>query len=98
MLLQNLVKNKRRSKEIRSNYTLYLFGSYYNDPKKANDIDLLIVYDKRVLSIEDVLDERRTLRSLIKQDIGLLVDICILNQTEYEDDEMMKYIKKIELG
>ncbi len=97
MLLLSLVKEKRKEKEILSNYELFLFGSYMDNPKEANDIDLLIVYDKKNLSIDKILDERKSLKEIIHSELNLPVEVCILNREEYEDDDMMKYIKKKEL-
>jgi predicted nucleotidyltransferase len=76
---------------------LFLFGSYMDNPKEANDIDLLIVYDKKNLSIDNVLNERKSLKEIIHFELNLPVEICILNNEEYEEDNMMKYIKKKEL-
>ncbi len=97
MLLLNLVKEKRKEKKILSDYELFLFGSYMDNPKEANDIDLLIVYNKKKLSINEILDERKSLKKIIHSELKLPVEVCILNSEEYEDDEMMKYIKKKEL-
>jgi len=97
MLLRYYLREKREEKEIFNNYDLFLFGSYLNNPKEANDIDLLIVYDKKNQSIEEILNERKCLRKLIGEKFSLPVQICILSREEYSEENIMQYIKKEKL-
>jgi len=96
-MIRRYLTKKREEEEILNNYDLFLFGSYLNNPQEANDIDLLIVYDKSNLSIEKILDERKCLRKLIEKEFSLPVEVCILSRKEYNEDNMMQYIKKEKL-
>ena len=97
MKLQTLVKKRINQRQIDNKYKVYIFGSYIKDEVNANDIDLLIVYNKHYISVTDILNERKYLSKLIHDELHLDSDICILTEEEYNYDDMMKNTRKIEI-
>lgn len=62
---------------------VYLFGSakYSLLP---NDVDILLVYNESLISIDRILQLRKTLSKKISLKTGKLVDICLLSTAEKE--------------
>jgi predicted nucleotidyltransferase len=63
--------------------TLYLFGSALRTVY-ANDLDILIVYNKRFLSVAEALSLRRDLSQSISVDLGICADCVLLTKQEAE--------------
>lgn len=67
----------------REGIALYLFGSALRTVH-ANDLDLLIVYDKKFLSIAEALSLRRSLSKAVSADLGIGADCVLLTIQEAE--------------
>ena len=65
----------------REGVALYLFGSALR-AVQANDLDLLIVYDKQFLVVAEALSLRRGLSKSISVDLGIRADCVLLNTQE----------------
>ena len=62
-------------------FNFYLFGSLIKS-SQSNDIDLLIEYDEKVVSISDALKLRVEIYNILKKTFKLDVDICLLSISE----------------
>ena len=74
----------------------FLFGSA-NYKKYPTDIDLLLIYDPRVIAIDKSIDLRRRLRAAIKKEIGLPVDILLLSKREAKETKFLSRVRAISL-
>ncbi len=62
-------------------FKFYLFGSFIKSSQN-NDIDLLIEYDEKLVSISDALKLRGEVYNILKTTFKLDVDICLLSISE----------------
>lgn len=71
-----------------SNTELYLFGSVvYADA--YDDVDLVVLYDKTKVSIEAIIEYRKTIKSEILKKLDLKADIILLS---YEENLETKFL------
>jgi predicted nucleotidyltransferase len=62
---------------------IYAFGSYAKYPT-GRDIDLLIVYDKQVVTLLEALHVRKQIAQRVIEQIGKQSHICLLSRDEPE--------------
>jgi hypothetical protein len=79
------------TKEELFGFMLYLFGSL-SRANSFNDIDLLIVYNENLISIESAILFRNKVFHCLKKDCNTIIDICLLskgedNQTRFSEKE-----------
>lgn len=67
----------------REGVSLYLFGSALRTVH-ANDLDLLVVYDRQIISIAEALSLRQGLLKSLSVDLGISAD-CVLLTTQEAD-------------
>ena len=63
--------------------TIYTFGSYATTPT-GRDIDLLIVYDRQVVSLREALYVRKQIARRVVEQTGKQSHICLLARDEPE--------------
>ncbi|WP_342515556.1 hypothetical protein [Sutcliffiella sp. FSL R7-0096] len=75
------MNNLKKENVLYSNLDFYLFGSllYSNSP---NDIDLIIVYNKDEISIQDILLLRKNLYCTFFYEFNITLDITLLTKQE----------------
>lgn len=74
---------------------VYLFGSILSLNKILNDVDILLVYDGLT---NKVLYDSEEIRSILYEYIGIQVDMTVLSQNEFEENNFLyklrgKYLK-----
>lgn len=91
--MNNLIKKN----VLYSNLDFYLFGSllYSNTP---NDIDIIIVYNKDQISIQDILLLRRNLYSSFYNKFKITLDITLLTEEEEKSLNFIQIEKAIRLS
>jgi hypothetical protein len=100
MNLQNLMNHySDGDKSSIWNVELYLFGSSLkcNSPR---DIDLLLIYDKKVISTDEILYIRNNIREYFNIKVNKPIDIIILSKKEelesnFIQEESCVYIGRI---
>ena len=75
---------------------IYLFGSALHSVK-PNDLDIVIVYQKKKLSFESIIQLKYKLIEIIENKINLPIDVCLLSDEEvlsnpFLEDENAKLI------
>lgn len=65
----------------KNNIRVYLFGSCLSSDHPG-DIDILIVYDNSIVSIDSALRVRSDLYTLLSQVVNIPCDICLLSEDE----------------
>ncbi len=79
--LAELLEN---SKSIYLNgIAIYVFGSYIKT-QNGRDIDLLIIYDKQVVTLSGALHIRKKIARQIRKKTGKQTHICLLSKDEPE--------------
>jgi len=72
-----------------SGVSVYLFGSgLYSDIQ--NDIDLLIIYDKSKVDVNEAIGLRKKVRAHFEQITDVPVEIVLLNEEENEETGFIK--------
>ena len=73
---------------------VYLFGSILNSKKKANDIDILLIYSKYTTTMQkDIKDFKKT----VENASGMPVDLTILSIEEEKEVSFLKRINFLQL-
>ncbi|SKB01328.1 hypothetical protein SAMN04244570_2679 [Sporosarcina newyorkensis] len=95
-LLRGSVNNLKKENVLYSNLDFYLFGSllYTNSP---NDIDLIIVYNKDKISIQDILLLRKHLYCSFFNEFKITLDITLLTKQEEKSLNFIQTEKAISL-
>lgn len=90
------MNNLKKKNVLYSNLDFYLFGSllYSNSP---NDIDLIIVYNKDEISIQDILLLRRNLYYSFFYEFKITLDITLLTKQEEKSLNFIQTEKAIPL-
>jgi hypothetical protein len=90
------VNNLKKKNVLYSNLDFYLFGSllYSNSP---NDIDLIIVYNKDEISIQDILLLRKNLYCSFFYKFKTTLDIILLTKQEEKSLNFIQTEKAIPL-
>jgi len=90
------VNNLKKKNVLYSNLDFYLFGSllYSNSP---NDIDLIIVYNKDEISIQEILSLRKHLYSSFFNELNITLDITLLSKQEEKSLNFIQTEKAIPL-
>jgi predicted nucleotidyltransferase len=96
-LLITLLQKITREKNVNlDNIKFFLFGSF---DKVANpsDIDLLILYNKDKVKINEVLSIRQRVLIQLKKNTNIPIDISLLNFDEEEELNFVKTERAVEL-
>ncbi len=90
------MNNLKKKNDLYSNLDFYLFGSllYSNSP---NDIDLIIVYNKEEISIQDILLLRKNLHCSFFHEFKITLDITLLTKQEEKSLNFIQTEKAIPL-
>ncbi|WP_218971553.1 hypothetical protein [Neobacillus soli] len=90
------MNNLKKKNVLYSNLDFYLFGSllYSNSP---NDIDLIIVYNKDEISIQDILLLRKNLYCSFFYEFKITLDITLLTKQEEKSLNFIQTEKAIPL-
>lgn len=78
-------------KEWLDKIRLYLFGSSINGAKYNQDIDIIIVYNKDYIKIEDIIELRRELFRYWKKHFDIILDVNLLSDDEEKE---LRFIKR----
>jgi predicted nucleotidyltransferase len=89
-LLRSVGDAERRGTEV------WLFGSACNSDTPC-DIDILIVYDTDVLSMDQAINFRRRLSDLIAEEAGVPADILLLKRTEAAETKFLSRVDAIKI-
>lgn len=78
------------------NVSIFLFGSalYSNEP---NDIDLLVIYNEKMVKIPQALNFRKNLRESIFDSFLISAHICLLSSDEIEHQCFIEQESAIEI-
>lgn len=82
------IKNYLSFKKI-SYLKIFVFGSILNS-NLPRDIDVLIEYPKD-MEILDILEIRKELKKIIKNDFNINCDICLLNDIEHIQSRFIEH-------
>ena len=80
---------RKISKLRNSCIKIYLFGSALNSAQHR-DIDLLIVYDEKVINMEAILNFRNRLKNDYYKLFRKTLDICLLTKNEDKNNPFRK--------
>lgn len=75
-----------------SGINVYLFGSILN-AEDCNDIDLIIIYDKKLVDINTAIKIRKSIKENIELISNLDIDILLLSQEEDEEVDFTGNVK-----
>ncbi len=76
----------------KANMDLYRFGSSINS-NTYNDVDLAIIYDKNIISIENALNYRKFLEEDLSDKFKSPIDILLLSKEEEKEAEFLSNAK-----
>ncbi len=68
---------------------LYIFGSALRT-FQPNDLDLLLIYDRQLLSTESALSLRRRLSKSIAMELGFPADLVLLSKSEAQQSRFVE--------
>lgn len=85
-LSKTLSKNKNYSLQGMS---IYVFGSYAKSPN-GQDIDLLIIFDKNIITLLKALHIRKQIAHHLSKQTGKKSHICLLSKDEPEGRVFIK--------
>ena len=77
---------------IPDGYKIYLFGSLLNT-EECNDIDLAIIYDNKIIGIEEAIEYRKMIINCIEKEFELPIEIILLSNEENKQTEFVSNIK-----
>lgn len=78
-------------KEWLDKIKLYLFGSSINGVKYNQDIDIIVVYNKDYIKIEDIIKLRRDLFKYWREHFDIILDMSLLSNDEEKE---LRFIKR----
>ncbi|MBK8913241.1 MAG: hypothetical protein IPM64_01340 [Phycisphaerales bacterium] len=75
----------------------WMFGSALvsGDP---GDIDLLLVYDSSIFSLERAIKTRRAIADLVAEATGLAADVLLLTQREVDQTGIVDRFRAVRIG
>lgn len=87
-LITFLRTSVNKNSEVTGGVKVYVFGSavWSHSPQ---DVDLVIVYNSSTVNVDEVLSCRRRLQQELSNEIGLPVDICLLNEKEAQSNPFL---------
>lgn len=85
------VKKIKKEINLHSDFKIFVFGSFLKNII-YNDIDLLILYNEKTISIEEILFFRNELKYLYYNEYTSILDISLLSH--FEESEV-NFINKI---
>jgi len=91
MIMINSITTSLQAKMTNKNLegiNFYLFGSIVHSDH-INDIDLLIEYDKNIVSIQRALKLRKEIAKHIKKEFKVAADICLLSSAENNQSQFI---------
>jgi predicted nucleotidyltransferase len=75
----------------------YVFGSVISDRNRANDIDVLVVYDRGAVSPGSIYQLLRPFASGLSRCAGLPVHLTVLTQEEEAADDFIRRLNCVPL-
>ena len=93
MSVRNAVEN---AENLPNGARVYLFGSacYRQHPR---DIDLLFVYDDRILPPEEAYGSFRPMSEYVGDQVGIHVHPTVLSVSEFEASNFLEKVEPVEL-
>ncbi|WP_225341062.1 nucleotidyltransferase domain-containing protein [Lysinibacillus capsici] len=96
LLITSLRQSVKKINLPLDDISIYLFGSFGKSPS-ASDIDLLLIYDEKKISVSKILEIRKKLYANHKNISHLPLDISILNISEEREVNFIFHEKAIQL-
>ncbi|MGV7098274.1 nucleotidyltransferase domain-containing protein [Bacillus subtilis] len=85
------VKKIRKEINLHSDFKIILFGSFINQ-QSYNDIDILLLYNSRFITINEILLFREKLISSFNKEYSIILDVSLLS---YFENSLVNCLSKI---
>lgn len=96
MSLHTNVKRIKEEIKMHSDFNIFLFGSIITSDS-PNDIDLLIIYNSRKITIKEILEYRVKLKLAYYETYNIILDITLLSLIENMEVNFLSRIEYIQI-
>jgi hypothetical protein len=93
-MLQKLLR--KRSDVEKNGIELWLFGSVLHSDN-PQDIDLVLIYDKKVIPVDGALELRKHVRRICERTFNIGIDVTLLNVSEANETGFIKMTNAIKV-